>query len=220
MGPGAGSYGGKPGRDAVRALVVGSYPPAASTSAADNLAVVADLLASGHDVEVLSPAPSAAHHHAPLHRIWGPLILARHARSFDALVLRCEVALVFPPGAGRIGRVARCAAYGLVLRWGPPATVHLAQVDTPGFVAVRSGRLLWRHARRLVVATEEDRLRIAHQSPFPLDRIDVRSPPPKMRPPRPATGGDPERARILETIRAQAAADRRAEEDQGGASET
>lgn len=201
----------------MRVLVVGSYPPAAGAAAADNLAVVADLLASGHDVEVLSPVPSAAHHHAPLHRMWGPLILARHLRSFDALVLRCEMALVFPPGSGRIGRVARCAAYGLVLRWGPPATVHLAQVDTPGFVAVRSGRLLWRHAHRLVVATEADRLRIAQQSPFPLDRIDVRPPPPEVGAARRAAGGDPERARILETIRAQADADRRAEEDEAGA---
>ncbi len=198
--------------------MVGSYPPSASAAAADNLAVVADLLAAGHDVEVLSPVPSAAHHHAPLHRIWGPLILARHLRPFDAVVLRCEMALVFPPRSGRFGRVARCAAYGLVLRCGPPATVHLAQVDTPGFVAVRSGRLLWRHARRLVVATEEDRLRIARQSPFPLDRIDVRSAPSKPSRARRGAGGDPERARILETIRAQAAADRRAAEEEGGAS--
>lgn len=194
----------------MRVLVVGPYPPASSVAAAENLAVVAGLLASGDTVEVLSPGPSAAHHHARLHRPWGPLMLARRARSFDSLVLRCEVNVVFPPGSGRIGRVARCVAFGLALRWGPPATVHLARMESPGFVAVRSGRLLWRHARRLVVATEEDRLRIARQSPFPLERIEVRPSRPEARRPRPRAGGDPERARIVETIRARAAADRRA----------
>lgn len=197
----------------MRVLVVGSYPPSASATAGENLAVAARLVASGHDVEVLSPAPSAAQHHAPLHRLWGPLILARRARPYDAVVMRCEVAIVFPPGSGRLGRVTRCIAFGFALRWGPPATVHLAPMDTPGFVAVRSGRLLWRHARQLVVANEEDRLRIAEQTPFPVERIEVRPPPPKVLDSRPRAEGDPKRTRIMETIRAQAAADRRAEEE-------
>lgn len=196
----------------MRVLVVGSYPPAVSATAEENLAVVAGLLAEKHDVEVLSPVPSAAQHHAPLHRLWGPLLLAHRARSFDAVSLRCEMAIVFPPRSGRVGRVIRCVGFGLALRAGPPATVHLAAMDTPGFVAVRSGRLLWRHARRLVVASEEDRLRIAEQSPFPLERIDVRPRPSIERSPRSAPAGDPKRARAMESIRALAAADRLAEE--------
>lgn len=199
----------------MRVLVVGSYPPAVSATAEENLAVVAGLLAEGHDVEVLSPAPSAAHHHAPLHRLRGPLSLAVRARSFDAVALRCEVAIVFPPGSGRLGRVARCVGYGLALRVGPPATVHLGAMNTPAFVAVRSGRLLWRHAHRLVVATEEDRLRIAEQGPFPIERIDVRPGPPKPKPFRRPPEGDPMRTVAMESIRAQAAADRRAEEERG-----
>lgn len=192
----------------MRVLVVGSYPPAMSATAEENLAVVAELVAEGHHVEVLSPAPSAAHHHARLAGPLGPLLLARKARSFDAVALRCEVAIVFPPGSGRVGRVARCLAYGLTLRACPPTTVHLGAMNTPSFVAVRSGRLLWRHARRLVVDSEEDRLRMAEQGPFPIGRIDVRPQPRRLRPQRPTPAGDSLRARAMRTIRARAAEDR------------
>ncbi|MEO7836398.1 MAG: hypothetical protein ABIS21_02010 [Acidimicrobiales bacterium] len=201
----------------MRVLVVGSYPPAVSATAEENLAIVTDLVAAGHHVEVLSPAPSAAHHSAELHRLWGPLLLARRARRFDAVVLRCEVAIVFPPRSGRLGRVARCIGFGLALRAGPPATVHLGAMNTPASVAVRSGRLLWRHADRLVVASEADRLGIAQQGPFPLARIDVQPPAPKPRPPRHAPAGDPRRALVVDSIRAEAAADRVAEKERDAA---
>ena len=50
--------------DASRVVVYGEYPPFPTPGAAATLETVRSLLADGRDITVVSPTPSAAHHHA------------------------------------------------------------------------------------------------------------------------------------------------------------
>ena len=55
-------------RGTVRILMVSPYPPIRDGIASYTVQEVAALLDAGHEVEVLSPWPSAAHHHLALPR--------------------------------------------------------------------------------------------------------------------------------------------------------
>jgi hypothetical protein len=56
--------------------MVGPYAPARDGIASYTVQEVRRLVEDGHDVEVLSPAPSAAHQHLDLRHWRGPLALA------------------------------------------------------------------------------------------------------------------------------------------------
>jgi hypothetical protein len=106
-----------------RVLVYGTYPPATGPAANATLAAVRALLAEGADVEVVSPWPSAAHHHAHVDGLRGNLRFAAHlARSRpDEIVAHLDPTLLRPRRAGRAEPIAR-RVLGRALRG---ATVHL-----------------------------------------------------------------------------------------------
>ncbi len=106
-----------------RVLVYGTYPPAAGPESATTLAAVRALVAEGADVEVVSPWPSAAHHHAHVDGLRGNLgFAARVARSRpDEIVAHLDPGLLRPRRAGRAEPTAR-RILGRALRG---ATVHL-----------------------------------------------------------------------------------------------
>jgi hypothetical protein len=89
-----------------RVLVFGPYPPTPGPEAAATLACVEELLAEGADVTVVSPVPSAAHHHADLATPAGAVRLLRWARSADAVVVCGETHRPGPP-SGRREALAR-----------------------------------------------------------------------------------------------------------------
>src|SRR5438067_4933839 len=66
-----------------RVVVYGEYPPTPGPAAAATLAAVRARLAAGDDVEVVSPRPSAAHHHADLATVRGAAVLAKLAAGAD-----------------------------------------------------------------------------------------------------------------------------------------
>ena len=68
--------------------MVSPYAPNRDGIAAYAVQSVAALRADGHDVEVLSPGPSAAHHHLDLTTPRGALALARRVRAYDKLVVQ------------------------------------------------------------------------------------------------------------------------------------
>ena len=70
-----------------RALVVGPYPPTADPLGDVTLARVRELRAQGYDVEVVSPAPSAARRHFRTDTMWGTWRLGRVARGADVVVM-------------------------------------------------------------------------------------------------------------------------------------
>src|SRR5439155_957903 len=81
------------------------------------------LLADGREVEVVSPKPSAAHHHADVGNPKGAAKLTR-------LVGGAELVARFDPGilgqSGGAGPAAARAAVGLAVRRARSATIHLS----------------------------------------------------------------------------------------------
>ena len=90
----------------MRILVVSPYPPARDGIAAYALQSVAGLRAAGHDVEVLSPGPSAAHHHLDLRGWRGPLALATRVRDYDRVVVQFHPDVFYPDPSGGRSHVA------------------------------------------------------------------------------------------------------------------
>jgi hypothetical protein len=144
--------------DAPRVLVYGEYPPSPTPGAAATLATVRALLADGREIHVVSPRPSAAHHHADLGNPMGAAKLAR-------LVGGAELVARFDPGilgaSGGKGPAAARAAVGLAVRRARRATILLSPLTSAP--AGKWVRLILGPAEQVVVATGEDveRLRAA-----------------------------------------------------------
>ncbi|HET9444458.1 MAG TPA: hypothetical protein VFO65_14105, partial [Acidimicrobiales bacterium] len=73
-----------------RVLVASPYPPMTGPEAAAGLALVRSLVAAGDDVTVVSPVPSAAHHHADPGGATGAARLARLCAGAERLVVRLD----------------------------------------------------------------------------------------------------------------------------------
>jgi len=71
-----------------RILMVSPYPPVRDGIAAYALQTVRALRRQGHDVEVLSPGPSAAHHHLDLVGPRGALALAKRVHDYDRVIVQ------------------------------------------------------------------------------------------------------------------------------------
>ena len=112
-----------------RILVVGPYAPYRDGIAAYVVQQVRDLRRAGHHVEVLSPLPSAAHHHLDISNPRSALALQRLSRGFDRLVLHFHPDYYFPQPATFRVRTTHGAALGRALRAGPPATLVLHEID-------------------------------------------------------------------------------------------
>ena len=66
---------------------MGPYPPTADPLGDVTLARVRELRTEGYDVEVVSPAPSAARHHFRTDTVWGRWRLGRVTRGADVVVV-------------------------------------------------------------------------------------------------------------------------------------
>ena len=81
----------------MRILLVTDYPPPRDALVDDAVEMVRTLRAEGHDLEVVSPSPSAAGHHLDLRSRRGQLALARLARRADRAVVRVAAGRAQPP---------------------------------------------------------------------------------------------------------------------------
>jgi hypothetical protein len=141
-----------------RVVVFGEYPPFSTPGAAATLATVRSLLEAGREIEVVSPQPSAAHHHADPGNPLGAVRLARIV-GHSELVARLDPGILRHT-TGR-GPVAARTATALAVRRATSATIFL-----PPLTAAPAGkwvRSILGPADRVVVADEEDaeRLRTA-----------------------------------------------------------
>ncbi len=192
-----------------RVLVYGEYPPAPGPEAAATLASVRSLLAEGADVEVVSPWPSGAHHHAHVDGMRGNLrFAARVARSRpDEIIARLDPTLLRPRRAGRAEPAAR-RLLGLALRGATVSLPPLAGRLDPAYVALVLGRVA-----RVVADTPADGDALVGAG-VDRARVDTRPPPepdvevpPPARAPWPDDG--PVTREVLEAeVRRRAAADR------------
>jgi hypothetical protein len=144
-----------------RILVVSPYPPQPDGVAAYASQTVRRLRTSGHDVEVLSPGPSAAHHHLDLCGPRGALALAKRVRSYDRVTIQFHPDFFYrqPMTADSIAReslallaVATAArhlevrVHEIDYRWG-------ARRDLAGWAT----RRFWRAVSEISVHTDRER---------------------------------------------------------------
>jgi glycosyltransferase involved in cell wall biosynthesis len=80
----------------VRILIVAPYPPTRDGIGAYAVQQAATLRAQGHLVEVLSPLPSAAHHHLELRGWRGPLALAKRTPQYERVIVHFHVDMFYP----------------------------------------------------------------------------------------------------------------------------
>ena len=156
----------------MRILVVSPYPPARDGIAAYALQSVATLRAEGHDVEVLSPGPSAAHHHLDLLGWRGPLALAKRLRDYDRVVVQFHPDVFYPQPAGGAGHAA--VSLALLAAFRAAREVHLVvheldyDIGRRGGAAGRAMGAMLASASRVLVHTEPEATSL-HEA-FGVDR--------------------------------------------------
>jgi len=159
-----------------RILVVSPYPPIRDGIGTYAAQEVKRLLLEGHDVEVLSPQPSAAHHHLELRGVRGPLALAKRVGAYDRVLVQYHPDVFYPHPVGPVqkaaitgGLLAACLrARNVEFR------VHEFKPEWGG-----SGpeaellRRVWLAARRVEVHTETERRQLCDAYRLPADRVHL-----------------------------------------------
>ena len=171
----------------MRILVAAPYPPAADPAAREAVRAVERFVARGHEVEVLSPLPSAAGAHAPLAGLRGAVTLARQARRFDALYLLVGRHMLFRPEVPQLRRILDSLALAAALRrWGRTTADVGDLSDVPGSGGGLSGRIVWGALDQVLVSGEQVRGHLSALARVRPSRIAVKAPSEE-----PATGATP-----------------------------
>lgn len=161
----------------MRILMVTPYPPLRDGIAAYALQSVARLRAAGDDVEVLSPDPSAAHHHLDLRGLRGPLALARRVRGYDRVIVQFHPDVFFPAPCDRWRFVGVCAGLEAVFRAAHDLEVRVHEADyrsgRGGGVAAMAARRMWAAAPRIVVHSEAERQAFCEGFGVARERVEV-----------------------------------------------
>lgn len=158
-------------------LMVSPFPPIPDGIAAYAVQSVAELRRLGHQVQVLSPQPSAAHGHLPLPGVRGALELRRRVIGFDRLVVQFHPDIFFPQPSTPASRTAVAVALAAAFAQATECEVVVHEVDyawgagaSPAALAVR---MMWRRADRVVVHSETERQRFVRAFGVPADRVRV-----------------------------------------------
>lgn len=160
----------------MRILVISPYAPMRDGIAAYALQSVARLRREGHDVEVLSPHPSAAHHHIALGSVRGSLELVPHMRRYDSVIVNYHPDVFFRHDAGAIERQWVAGALAIAWRAARDLEVRVHEADYSRRHAGLSGagsRAMWHAAKRIVVHTETERKAFHDAYGLPLARIST-----------------------------------------------
>lgn len=161
-----------------RILVVTPYAPRRDGIGAYALQQVRRLRRAGHHVEVLSPLPSAAHHHGELRGPAGARLLASLGTGFDRIVLHFHPDVIYrlPPTPG--GRVGTGLAYGAAFRR-LKATVELRlhEIDRtwadPKDPSSHATRFLLTGADVITVHSEEQRSILVDEFALPASKVQL-----------------------------------------------
>jgi glycosyltransferase involved in cell wall biosynthesis len=161
----------------MRVLVVSPYPPLRDGIAAYTVQVVGALRAEGHDVEVLSPTPSAAHHHLDLRNPKGSQALARLARGYDKLVVQFHTDTFYWAGMTPRQHASRSLALTTAVRAAPRSEVVVHEIDYArgrrrGLDGI-AARRLWRSVDRILVHTDVERSDLIHAFGVRPERVSV-----------------------------------------------
>lgn len=157
--------------------MVSPYPPLRDGIAAYALQSVRALRAQGHDVEVLSPGPSAAHHHLDLVGPRGALALAKRVRAYDQVVVQFHPDFFYPIGCSGSERAAVSAALAAAFRLAARVEVVVHEIDyrhgagsSPAALATRA---LWQQVDRVTVHSRSEQQAFAAAFGVRPDRVHV-----------------------------------------------
>ncbi|HMK12482.1 MAG TPA: glycosyltransferase family 4 protein [Acidimicrobiales bacterium] len=160
-----------------RILMVTPYAPYRDGIAAYAVQQVKALRAEGNDVEVLSPAPSAAHQWLDLRNRRGPIALARRVSGFDRLVIQFHPDVFFPVGMSRNDHAMSTAGLLVACRLAHESEVVVHEFDDEPLRYGRRNRALtarmWRTVDRLVFHTAIERDRFVAVWPVRPERTAV-----------------------------------------------
>ena len=145
----------------MKILMVSPYPPAPDGIASYAVQSVAALIAQGHQVEVLSPGPSAAHHHLDLVGPRGALALAKRVRGYDRVIVQFHPDFFFPLPPSPKAWTLSSAALTVAFRAARELHVVVHEIDYRigkgrGPLALAS-HALWRSVDRVLLHTEGER---------------------------------------------------------------
>ena len=161
----------------MRILMVTPYPPTRDGIAAYAVQSVRALRAAGHQVEVLSPGPSAAHHHLDLVGPRGALALARRVRDYHRVIVQFHPDFFYRPGASAWQRALEGLA--LTAAFGRARSVEVVVHEVDGRHGRRTTlhgqvtRRMWRSVDLVRVHTERDRQNFSRDFGVPRARIQV-----------------------------------------------
>jgi glycosyltransferase involved in cell wall biosynthesis len=151
--------------------MVSPYPPYRDGIGSYAVQEVAALRRDGHDVEVLSPLPSAAHHHLPLPSPRSMLALADMAKGYDRVIVQFHPDLFFEQWWGPAPRQAVWAGFAL-LASRTELELRLHEIDyRSSRVRGALRRFALRHAASVVVHTEIERRRCIDELGLPADKV-------------------------------------------------
>lgn len=157
--------------------MVTPYPPIRDGIGAYAVQWVARLRAEGHEVEVLSPGPSAAHHHLDLQGWRGPLALLRRVRSYDKVIIQFHPDVFYPQPFDKWTWAAVSAGLTVVFRAARDLEVRVHETDYAAGrgegVLARAARAMWAAAPHVSVHTEAERHVFSDAFDVPIDRIQV-----------------------------------------------
>ena len=149
----------------MRILMVTPYPPRRDGIASYAVQEVKALRAAGHDVEVLSPGPSAAHYHLDLRGPRGPLALAKRVRAYDRVIIQFHPDVFYPHPASERVRLAVTAGLHLTVLMARRIDVRVHEVNydwgRDGSRHARAFRSLWRRVDEVTVHTAEEQAALA-----------------------------------------------------------
>jgi glycosyltransferase involved in cell wall biosynthesis len=163
--------------DRMRILMVTPYPPVRDGIAAYAVQAVAALRREGHEVEVLSPGPSAAHHHLDLLGPRGPLSLARRVRGYDKVLIQFHPDIFYPVPSTPLRHATVSLALLAVVRAARRTEVVVHEIDYR--IGRRRGldglaaRRLWRSIDRVHLHTELERRNLVDAFGVPPERAAV-----------------------------------------------
>lgn len=112
-----------------RILVVSPYPPVRDGIGAYAVQQVRALRRQGHDVEVVSPWPSAAHHHLDLVGPSGAKALKRLMAGYDRVIVHFHPDVFYANPSTPTSRISTGTALASAFRSGPPVEIRLHEVD-------------------------------------------------------------------------------------------
>lgn len=170
-----------------RILVVSQYPPVRDGIGAYAVQQVRALRRQGHHVEVVSPWPSAAHHHLPLEGPKGAKALKKLMAGFDRVIVHFHPDLFYANPSTPTSRISTGTALASAFKSGPPVEIRLHEVDRrwasaseqvevssrSGFVATQVFEQAARASRAVFKAADEITVHVPEHQRMMIDQFGV-----------------------------------------------